>query len=532
MHIERWKIIAVALVLLTGILGAIPNLLPRDVVEAAPSWLPAKQINLGLDLQGGSHLLLEVGVGEVLDERLDSFETDVRLALRTERYGFRGMDVADQTLSFSLTDPATRGAIETLLDDLNPLMVASTFGGTPSREFDIAETAQGFAITLSEQGRRQRIDSAVTQSLEVIRRRIDEVGTREPTIQRQGEDRVLVQVPGLEDPEEVKRLLGKTARLTFHMVDMGASVQEALAGRIPADALLFPSVDDAGPSHYVVKKKVEVSGEDLEDAQPSFQDNQPVVSFRFNTTGARKFGNITQDHTGELFAIVLDDEVISAPRIREPILGGSGIISGSFTVDSASELAVLLRAGALPAPLSVVEERSVGPDLGADSVRAGAIASILALSLVAIFMVAYYGVFGIMADIALISNLILIMAALSTLGATLTLPGIAGLVLTVGMAVDSNVLIFERIHEEIKTGKTPIAAIDTGFSQALRTVVDANLTTLIAAVVLFSFGTGPIKGFAVTLSIGIVTTLFTTLVMTRMMIWLWYRQFRPKLIPL
>ena len=532
MQIERWKIISVGLIILSALLTAIPNLFSEQAIEAAPDWLPAKQINLGLDLQGGSHLLLEVGVGEVIDERLEGLESDIRIALRTERIGYRGLQVENQQLRFNLTDPDSRAAAEDALSELNPLMAANNFGGTPSREFEIDDTAQGFSISMSEQGRRQRIDSAVTQSLEVIRRRIDELGTREPTIQRQGETRVLVQVPGLDDPEEVKNLLGKTARLTFHMVDMEASVQDALQGRVPADALLFPSVDDDGPSHYVVKKKVDVSGENLEDAQPQFQDNQPVVSFRFDTVGARQFGRITQDNVGQLFAIVLDDEVISAPRIREPILGGSGVISGSFTVESATELAILLRAGALPAPLAVVEERSVGPDLGADSVRAGAFASILALVLVAVFMVAYYGVFGIIADLALFANLILIMAALTTLGATLTLPGIAGLVLTVGMAVDSNVLIFERIHEEVKLGKTPIAAIDTGFSQALRTVVDANLTTLIAAVVLFSFGTGPIKGFAVTLSIGIGTTLFTTIVVTRMLIWLWYRQSRPKLLPL
>jgi len=310
-------------------------------------------------------------------------------------------------------------------------------------------------------------------------------------------------------------------------------VQDALAGRLPPDSVLLPAADpEEGPAFYVVKRKVELSGERLVDAVVSFQDNQPVVSFRFDSVGARIFGKITQENVGRLFAIVLDGKVISAPRIREPILGGSGIIEGGFTVESANELAILLRAGSLPAPLTVVEERSVGPELGADSIRAGRIASVLALVLVGAFMLVYYGLFGLFANLALITNLILILGALSALSATLTLPGIAGIVLTIGMAVDSNVLIFERIREEMRRGKTPMAAIDTGFKEALRAVVDANLTTLIAALVLFQFGSGPIKGFAVTLSIGVLTTMFTAILFTRTLVWWWYWRARPAAIPL
>jgi preprotein translocase subunit SecD len=367
-----------------------------------------------------------------------------------------------------------------------------------------------------------------------VRRRIDEVGTREPTIQRQGESRILVQVPGEKDPESIKRLLGQTAKLTFHLVDLDTSVEQALAGNLPPGSELMRMEDPDQPGQadqIVVRKRVEVSGESLTDAQPTFQDNQPVVSFRFDSAGARKFGNATRDNVGQLLAIVLDNKVISAPRIREPILGGSGVISGSFTTQSANELAVLLRAGALPAPLEIVEERSVGPDLGADSIEAGEIACVVAFGLVTVFMLVYYGTFGLIANIALVANLVLIVGALSALQATLTLPGIAGIVLTVGMAVDSNVLIFERIREEARLGKSPLNAVDSGFREAMRTIIDANVTTLIAAVLLYIFGSGPVRGFAVTLGVGIVTTLFTATALSRLMVATWVRRTRPAMLP-
>lgn len=531
-YLTPWRIAVVVGLCLLGLLTTLPNVLPRDILASLPDWLPKRQITLGLDLQGGSHLLLEVDTAALVRERLENLVSDVRRVLRPAQIGYRGLGVHGDTVTLTLTDPAKQDAALEKLAELNPLLQMIGFSTGALRELEIEADQGRLTLRLSERGREQLIESAVQQSLEVVRRRIDELGTREPTIQRQGENRILVQVPGEHDPGRIKRLLGETARLTFHLVDMETSVQDALAGRLPPDSMVLPSAEGEGATHYVVKRKVELSGEHLVDAQPSFQNNQPVVSFRFDATGAKLFGKITQENVGRLFAIVLDGKVISAPRIREPILGGSGIIEGGFTVETANELAILLRAGALPAPLNVVEERSVGPELGADSVRAGAIASIVSLVLVAGFMVAYYGLFGLFADLALIANMILIIGALSALSATLTLPGIAGIVLTIGMAVDSNVLIFERIREELRAGKTPIAAIESGFSQALRAVVDANLTTLIAALVLFQFGTGPVKGFAVTLSIGVLTTMFTAVTLTRLVIWAWYARRRPATIPL
>ncbi len=535
MHaLQPWKVWTVVAVLLAALIVAVPNLFSRDAVETWPDWLPKNQINLGLDLQGGSHLLLEVGVDTVIEERLEDLVSEVRLALRRERIGYRGLGVVDGMVRFTLTEPADAAPARAQLDELNPVLTPDMFGIGGGREFIVEDFGDGrLAIGFSEEGRAERVRATVNQSLEVVRRRIDELGTREPAIQRQGEDRILVQVPGERDPSNIKELLGRTARLTFHMVDMEASLADAEAGRLPPGTLLVPSADpDDGVPAWVVQRRAELSGENLVDAQPTFQDNQPVVSFRFDNTGARRFATLTQQNTGRLFAIVLDDEVISAPRIREPILGGSGIISGNFTVESANQLAILLRAGALPAPLTILEERSVGPDLGADSVAAGQTASIIGIVLVGVFMALYYGRFGLIADVALVSNLVLILAALSLLQATLTLPGIAGIVLTIGMAVDANVLIFERIREEMRAGRTPLAAIETGFSQAMRTIIDANVTTLIAALLLFEFGSGPVKGFAVTLAIGILTSLFTATLVTRVLVLLWYRRTRPAALPL
>ncbi|GBD43474.1 hypothetical protein HRbin40_00947 [bacterium HR40] len=532
-YLTRWRVALILGVCLFGVLASLPNLVSKETLARLPDWLPKRQITLGLDLQGGSHLLLEVDTEALVRERLENLVSDIRATLRPARIGYRGLGVHGESVVLTLTDPAQTDAALEKLRELNPLVQAIGFTGGTIREFEIEADRDGrITMRLSERGREQLVGAAVQQSLEVVRRRIDELGTREPTIQRQGENRILVQVPGEHDPGRIKQLLGKTARLTFHLVDLEVSLQDAREGRLPPDDMLVASADPNGPSHYVLKRKVELSGEHLVDAQPSFQNNQPVVSFRFDSTGARLFGKITQENVGRLFAIVLDDRVISAPRIREPILGGSGIIEGGFTVEEANELAILLRAGALPAPLHVVEERTVGPELGADSVRAGTLASMLAMVLVALFMAGYYGLFGLFADLALLANLVLMIGSLSVLGATLTLPGIAGIALTIGMAVDSNVLIFERIREEIRAGRSPAAAIESGFSQALRAVVDSNLTTLIAALVLFQFGTGPVKGFAVTLSIGVITTMFTAVTLTRLIIWSWYLRMRPKTIPL
>jgi preprotein translocase subunit SecD len=524
LRFPTWKIVAILGICLVGLLLSLPNLFPREQMERLPDWIPHQQINLGLDLQGGSHLLLEVDVGAVVQERLNGLVDDVRSNLREARIGYRGLGVRGDAVVLTLTDPASADQAVALLDDLNP--------STLDRELEVVQQEGGrIEVRLTESAVREMQDSAVRQSLEIVRRRIDEVGTREPTIQRQGENRILVQVPGEKDPESIKRLLGQTAKLTFHLVDLETPVQQAVAGNLPAGSMLLASSEDGREGQVVVRKRVEVSGENLVDAQPTYQQNEPVVSFRFDSVGARKFGDVTREHVGELLAIVLDDKVISSPRIREPILGGNGIISGSFTVQTANELAILLRAGALPAPLEIVEERSVGPDLGADSIAAGEIAGVIALVLVILLMALYYGLFGIAADIALVVNLILIMGVLSALQATLTLPGIAGIVLTIGMAVDANVLIFERIREEVRTGRSPLSAIDAGYREAMRTIIDANLTTLIAAVFLYAFGSGPVRGFAVTLGIGIVTSMFTAISLTRLMVVSWLRRTRPAALP-
>ncbi len=538
LRISPWHIGIVSAVCFFAVILSVPNFFSREVVDRWPSWLPQNQINLGLDLQGGSHLLLEVDIDAVVDDRLENLVGDIRIQLRTERILYRGLTVRDGEVTFQLIEAADAARIGDILDEINPRGTPDLIRGglTFERQYTVQIDGNRVTMRMTDGGREALTQSVLAQSLEVVRRRIDELGTREPTIQRQGTDRILLQVPGERDPEALRRLLGQTARLTFHMVDMTTAPDEVRAGTGPAGVMLVPSEEttpEGQPvTEWVVRRQVELSGENLVDAQPSFQDNRPVVSFRFDSTGARRFGSITTDNVGRLFAIVLDDKVISAPRIQEPITGGSGVITGDFTVQQANELALLLRAGALPAPLTVLEERTVGPDLGADSVAAGEIAGIIGLTLVAGFMIVYYGIFGVMAVAALTLNLLLLMAALSTLGATLTLPGIAGIVLTVGMAVDANVLIFERIREEAKNGRGPIGAIDAGFKGATRTIVDANVTTLIAALLLFQFGSGPVKGFAVTLAIGIVASMFTALVVTRLLLSLWYQRSRPKLLPI
>ncbi|MBT3929227.1 MAG: protein translocase subunit SecD, partial [Rhodospirillaceae bacterium] len=398
-------------------------------------------------------------------------------------------------------------------------------------DLDIADDVN-FRLSMSEDAERARRQSAVEQSIEIVRRRVDETGVAEPVIQQQGDSRILVQLPGIKDPERIKRLLGQTAKLNFHMLDETVSIQEAESGTLPAGSMLLYGPEEEGRIPYVVRRTVEVGGDRLVDAQPTFQDGQPIVSFRFDAAGGRRFGELTSQNVGRRLAIVLDREVVSAPRIQTAINGGSGIITGRFTPQEVTELSILLRAGALPAPLTVLEERTVGPGLGADSIEAGKIASIIGLAAVVVFIVISYGLFGLMAAIALLFNLSLIVALLSVLQATLTLPGIAGIVLTIGMAVDANVLILERIKEETRNGRTPISAVDAGYRRALTTIIDSNLTTLIAAILLFQFGTGPIKGFAVTLSIGIITSMFTALMLTRLFVVVWLRRRRPQTLPI
>jgi preprotein translocase subunit SecD len=533
----KWKIIMVVGICLTGLVFALPNLLARDTAESLPKWLPHLQINLGLDLQGGSHLLLEVQTEAVVRERLQDMVQATRGVLRTERIGYTGLGVQGQSVRLRIRDPGDQARALEILRELATPIQPSLFGGGGGRDIEVEGGDDGLiTIRLSEQAIAVRKQSAVTQSIEIVRRRVDETGTREPTIQRQGEERILVQLPGVDDPDRIKRLLGKTAKMVFRLVDVNTSVSEAQRGRVPPGSELLDSddeVDSSGaPIQYVVRKRVMVSGENLIDAQPTYQQGEPVVSFRFDTVGGRRFGQVTAENVGRPFAIVLDGKVISAPVIREAILGGSGIISGRFTVQEASDLSLLLRAGALPAPLNILEERSVGPSLGADSIRAGKFAAALGFALVIVFMVLAYGLFGLAAIVALLTNLVLIAGALSLLQATLTLPGIAGIVLTIGMAVDANVLVFERIREEIKTGKTPFAAVDAGYRRALTTIIDSNVTTFIAAFLLFILGSGPVRGFGVTLSIGIATSMFTAVMLTRMVVVLWLRRRRPATLPI
>ncbi|MBU0723460.1 MAG: protein translocase subunit SecD [Alphaproteobacteria bacterium] len=524
LHFPKWKIVLVLAICFLGIAYATPNLLDRSVTEKLPSWLPNQQINLGLDLQGGAHLLLEVDVNAVTRERMESVLDLTRLELRKARIGYTGLGVEGNAVVLQPTETGQVAEINRLLN---------------AADSDLAvEAGEGGRVTIrvNEAALEARKRAAVEQSIEIVRRRIDETGTREPTIQRQGEDRILVQLPGIDDPERIKALLGQTAKMVFRLVDSRNSLNDAMAGRLPPGSQLLPS-DQVGPNGqpqqmYLVERRVMVSGDTLVDAQPSFNNGEPVVSFRFDSVGARRFGDVTATNVGQPFAIVLDDKVISAPVIREPILGGSGQISGNFTVQEAQDLALLLRAGALPAPLTVLEERTVGPGLGADSIAAGEIAAVLGMLAVVVFMVVAYGLFGIIANVALVINLVLIIAALSVLQATLTLPGIAGIVLTIGMAVDANVLVFERIREESKNGRPPVSAIDAGYNRAISTIIDANLTTFIAALLLYIFGSGPIRGFAVTLSIGLLTSMFTAIMVTRLIVVVWLRRSRPKTLPI
>lgn len=536
LYFAKWKIGLVLALCLLGVVFAAPNFISEQSAARLPTWLPHKQINLGLDLQGGSHLLLEVEVDAVIVERLESLVDSIRTELRRERIGYTGLGVVDDGRAVNVrirqADRVDQ-ALELIRGLGNP-MAPDMFGQGGGVDIEVSEEADSLVtVTLTEQAVRERKRAAVEQSIEIVRRRVDEVGTREPTIQRQGEDRILVQLPGVKDPDRIKRLLGKTAKLTFRLLDTTTTVEDARRGRIPPGSqILEADTQEEGAAEYVVRKRVYVSGENLVDSQPTYDQGRPVVSFRFDAVGGKRFGDVTKENVGRPLAIVLDSKVISAPQIREPILGGSGIITGNFTVQQANDLAVLLRAGALPAPLKILEERTVGPDLGADSIRAGKIAGVLAFVFVMIFMGMAYGLFGLAADIALLVNIALIAGALSLLQATLTLPGIAGIVLTIGMAVDANVLVFERIREEMRTGKTPFAAVEAGYRRALTTIIDANVTTLIAAILLFEFGSGPVKGFAVTLAIGIVTSLFTAITVTRLMIVQWLRQRRPAALPI
>ena len=525
----RWKAAAILLTAFFVCLCAVPNFFPESTVKRWPSWAQ-RHIVLGLDLQGGSHLLLQVDASAVRKERLQSLNDDVLRVLRQARIQFTGRAIVGSGVQVHITrDTDVDNALAKLRELSTPL--SGILGASGQRSVDV--TANGGLITLtpSDAALTERIRQAVDQSIQIIERRVNELGLVEPTIQREGIDRILVQVPGLQDPSRLKEILGKTAKLDFRMVDQSMPAEQAAETRPPAD---LEVLEGEGGVKYLIEKRVLVSGADLTDAQPGFDQrtSEPIVSFRFNSSGARKFAEATQANVGKPFAIVLDNKVISAPVIREPILGGSGQISGNFTVQSANDLAILLRAGALPAPLTIIEERTVGPGLGQDSITAGEHAAYAGAALVIVFMFATYGLFGLFANIAVAVNIAMIFGVLSLLSATLTLPGIAGIVLTVGIAVDSNVLIYERIREEVRGGRSAINAIDAGFSRALATILDSNITTFIAAAVLFYIGTGPVRGFAVTLGIGILTSLFTAFTLTRLIVAYWVRMWRPRTVPI
>jgi len=534
LHFSRWKIIAIVLTCLAGIAATMPNFFPKETVEQWPDWLPHKQLNLGLDLKGGAHLLLEMDTAELRKDWLQSIRDDVRKQLRDARIGFTGIGVTDRGIRVNLLKPEES---DKALEELNKLVqpIGNAILGTSGRNLDVTRDEQQPGVIIvapTEQAFADRVTAAAGASVETVRRRVDSVGTTEPNIVRQGSDRILVQVPGFDDTKKLKELIGKTAKLTFHDVNTQLTAEQAQATRVPIGYKIYPSADPNEPP-LVLKETPVVQGDDLVDAQPGFDQrtNEPIISFRFNQSGARKFGNFTKDNVGRPFAIVLDNKVLSAPVIREPILGGSGQISGSFTVETANQLAVQLRSGALPTPLTIVEERTVGPSLGADSIEAGEWAAMIGSTAVAAFMLFAYGLFGLFALMAVLINLFLIVGTMSLIGSTLTLPGIAGLVLTVGMAVDANVLIYERIREELRNGKTPIAAIEAGFSRAFSTILDSNLTTLIAGVVMFWLGSGPVRGFAVTLSLGILATVFTAFTVTRLLVSVWISRQKTRKIP-
>jgi preprotein translocase subunit SecD len=550
LQIPLWNRLLIVLVVLAGLSFAMPNLFydrverhndavaaieatgaTGDVLDAEralwPEFLPSTLVNLGLDLRGGAHLLAEVQVADVYEARIDGLWPDVRDVLRDARDQvgtIRREDAAPGELRVRISQPEGIGAAVAAVRTLSTPVIGLTGVGSPT--LDVRGDGDTVIVTLSEAERQATDDRTMQQSVEIVRRRVDEAGTREPTIQRQGTDRVLIQVPGIGSAQELKDLIGTTARLTFHPVVRRTTDPET---RVDVRQILLPSMDEPG-AFYVLEQTPVVTGDDLVDSQPAFdqQTGQPAVTFRFNPSGARDFGEYTAANVGAPFAIVLDEEVISAPVIRSAITGGSGQITGNFTVEGSTELAVLLRAGALPAEMVFLEERTIGPELGADSIAAGEMAALVAFAAVLVFMVLSYGLFGVFASIALILNVGLIFGVLSLIGATLTLPGIAGIVLTIGMAVDANVLVFERIREELKTAKGPARAIELGYSRALSAIIDANLTTFIIAVILFTLGSGPVRGFSVTLGIGIITSVFTAIYVTRLIIVTWFDRRRPK----
>lgn len=537
LRIQPVKTALILGVIFVAFLFALPNALPEKVRASLPGFLPSKVINLGLDLQGGSHLQFQVKTHDVFKQRVDGLEDDIRKGLNEERIGYTGgiRTVAnEQTGEYraivTLRDPAQLdAAFKKIRDSVKP-----TFGA--QADFDVTrEEGNRIVATLTEAAKNSLRSSVVTQSMEVVRRRVDAMGTKEPIILRQGIDRIVVQVPGESDPQKIREIISKTARLTFHKEDTSVSLQEAKEGRVPPRSKIYKFRNpERGRTEILLEERVVISGDQLRSASVGTDEvGLPAVSFVLNGSGARKFGDFSSQNIGNVFAIVLDDEVISAPVIRGAILGGSGQISGGFKdIQEAQDLALLLNAGALPASLEPKEERTVGAELGADSVKAGITASIIGSALVILFMFVAYGRFGLIANIALLANITLMLGIITALRATLTLPGIAGIVLTVGMAVDSNVLIYERIKEELRAGKSIIASLELGFTRAFATILDANITTLIAALILYQLGAGPVRGFAMAHAVGTLTTIFTAYTFSRLLVAVWFKFAKPKRIPI
>ena len=539
LHFERWKIWSIVGVCLFGLISAMPNFYSDSVVRNWPSYLnfvPHNKINLGLDLRGGSYLLLEANIDKLKQNWLDSLIEETRKRLREAKIGYTGLGKTTEGVRFRVAKPEDAASALAVATKLRKPVGSVLLGGTGAPDLNVTTEDGGSAILLTPtpEALNDRIGNGMATAQEIVRKRIDALGTTEPSIQRQGASRMVVQVPGFDDPKKLMDVIGKTAVLSFHALDESKSVEEAKASGVPPGDRIY-SADPVTlqrnplqPKEYLLKSVPEVEGADLVNAGSEFgqQSGSPEVSFQFNTNGALKFGKYTQDNIGHLFAIVLDDKVVSAPRIQSAILQGSGVITGNFTVDETTELAIQLRSGALPTDLTVIDQRTVGPGLGADSIRAGTIAAIVGAVAVAAFMMLAYGLFGLFSVFALSINVTLLFGAMSLLGQTLTLPGIAGIVLTMGMAVDSNVLIYERIREELRTGKTPVAAIEAGFQRALVTVIDSHVTTLVAGLIMFALGAGPIRGFAVTLSIGIAISVFTAFTVTRLIVALWLRRQR------
>ena len=523
----RWKVFAVTLAILAGILLAIPSLLPKDQVERWPAWLPSARINLGLDIAGGSQLLLEADLADSKKQRLQAMEDTVTTELRR---GDPRIDIGDVStsggrLSFIVRDPTQ---LDAAVERLRALTQPVALTGNRDWEVTVVDSTR-VVLTPTEAGSKQALKDSLTVARDVVRRRIDPGGTKEITVINQGERRIFVQVPGVEDPEALKQLIGQTARLEFKLVDLNADPNQVAQGRAPPGSQVLPMADGTGA--IAVQRRVMVSGEQLVDAKQGFDQNgQAVVDITFNAAGARRFGRVTQENVNKPFAIILDDKVLSAPNINEPILGGRAQISGNFTVETANQLAISLASGKLPVKLNVIEERTVSAELGKDSIEAGTIASIFATLAVIGLMVITYGRFGVYASIALLVNAFMILGIMAVFNATLTLPGIAGFVLTIGAAVDANVLINERIREELRRGRKMLDALETGYKEASTAIFDANITNTIAAALMMYFGSGPIRGFAVVLLIGIITSVFTAVNFTRMLVSLWIKSKRPRAI--